>query len=450
MAFLEFPGDFAWGCATAAAQIEGAASEGGKGESIWDRFASVPGKIDNGDRPDVACDHYHLFERDIAIMKELGIRHYRLSLSWPRILPAGRGTPNRAGIDFYRRLLSALKGAGIAPMVTLYHWDLPQALQEEGGWLNRAITFDFESYARLCYAEFGDLVDTWITLNEPAVVVDLGYGNGAHAPGLTRPDVSLRAAHHLLLAHGLAVKAFRRTGLKAKMGITLSMADHYPATDSEEDARAADLLHRLGPAWYADPVVKGAYPPPAVEHFKRMGRLPIVEDGDMETIGQRVDFLGLNYYFGWSCSAVPLSENPEGFSISWAGNLPKTAMGWDVLPEGFYRLMKRLAADYPGLPIYITENGAAYEDTVSPSGEVRDGERIGYLRAHFAAAHRALSEGVPLKGYYVWSLLDNFEWAYGYGKRFGIVRVDYGDQKRTVKESGRWYAEVIGRNGLDA
>jgi beta-glucosidase len=449
MGFLEFPSDFAWGCATAAAQIEGAALEDGKGESVWDRFATVPGKTENGDTPALACDHYHRFREDIALMASLGIKHYRLSLSWPRIMPTGRGRVNRAGIDFYRKLLTALKSAGISPMVTLFHWDLPQALQEEGGWLNRRIAHDFEAYARVCFSELGDLVDRWITHNEPAVVVDLGYGIGVHAPGLTRPDVSLQAAHHLLLSHGMAVKAFRESGLKGEIGLTLSMSDHYPASDKPEDIRAADLVHKLGAAWYADPAVKGSYPREALEHFGKMGRLPLIEDGDMRTIGQRIDFLGLNYYFGRSCRALPLSENPEGFQTDWRGDLPRTAMDWEILPDGLYRLLKRLAADYPGLPIHITENGAAFDDRPSQGGAVEDDDRIDYLRSHFAAAHRALSEGVPLKGYFVWSFMDNFEWGYGYGKRFGIVRVDYASQKRTVKKSGRWYQEVMRRNGVE-
>lgn len=450
MGFKEFPADFEWGCATAAAQIEGAATEDGKGESVWDRFSGVPGKVENGDTPAVACDHYHRFKEDVALMASLGLKHYRLSLSWPRIMPTGRGPVNRAGIAFYRGLLSELKAAGVSPMVTLFHWDLPQALQEEGGWLNRRIAYDFAAYARVCYAELGDLVDQWITHNEPAVVVDLGYGNGVHAPGLNRPDVSLQAAHHLLLGHGLAVRAFRESGLKGRIGLTLSMSDCYPASSKPEDARVADLAHKLGPAWYADPAVKGSYPSDAMEHVKRLGRAPQTEDGDMAVIRQPLDFLGVNYYFGWRCSARPQAGDPEGFACEWGIGLPKTAMGWDILPEGLYRLLKRLAADYPGLPLYITENGAAFEDRPAPSGEVDDPDRLEYLRAHFAAAHRAISEGVPLKGYYVWSLLDNFEWAYGYSKRFGIVRVDYGTQKRTVKKSGLWYKEVMRRNGMDA
>jgi beta-glucosidase len=449
MGFLEFPENFAWGLATAAAQIEGAAGTDGKGDSVWDAFARRKGAVENGDTPEQACDHYHRFPEDIALMKSMGVRHYRLSISWPRILPKGRGQVNRAGVDFYRRLLSGLRDAGIEPVVTLYHWDLPQALQDEGGWLNRQIAYDFEAYARLCFEEFGDLVDAWITHNEPAVVVDLGYGGTAHAPGLDRPDVSLQAAHHILLSHGLAVRAFRKAaaekgrGDKGRIGITLNMSHFYSATDRAEDLRAADLAFLCSASWYADPVLKGRYPAKALESMERAGRAPRVLPGDMETICQPIDYLGVNYYFAWRCQATP-----GGYGVSFS-DLPKTAMGWDITPEGLYSLLKRLSADYPGTPLYITENGAAFEDRLS-DGAVKDPERLDYLKRHFEQAHRAISEGVPLKGYYVWSFIDNFEWSFGYGKRFGLVHVDFANQRRTVKESGRWYSQVIARNGLEA
>jgi beta-glucosidase len=448
---VKFPAGFEWGAATAAAQIEGAWREDGKGETIWDRFCAQPGRIANGDTTHEACDHYHRFEEDIEIMKRLGLQTYRFSIAWARILPEGTGTVNKAGVTFYRRLLEALHKAGIRPAATLYHWDLPQALQDKGGWLDRRIIHDFEHYARICFREFGDLVDRWITHNEPAVVVQLGYEYGDHAPGFKTPEVSLQVAHHLLLSHGLAVRAYREMGGKGEIGITLNMAWMHPATGSPEDRAAAATVNHGIDRWFADPVLLGGYPKGQADYHKAQGRYPQVEPGDFDIIKQKVDFLGINYYMAFATRAKSIAGQPDGLEISFVDSRPKTDMGWDICPEGLYQLLKRLSVEYPGVPLFVTENGAAYDDPVSGRGAeavVEDPRRQAYLRDHFAAAARACAEGVPLKGYYVWSLLDNFEWAFGYAKRFGIVHVDFATQKRTVKRSAWWYREVIRDNGF--
>ena len=329
MAQYQFPRGFEWGAATASAQIEGAWQEDGKGETIWDRFCAQPGRVQNGDTTHVACDHYHRYAEDIEIMKQLGLQTYRLSIAWARILPEGSGAVNKAGVAFYRKLLTALRAAGIKPAVTLYHWDLPQALQDRGGWLDRRIIHDFEQYARVCYRAFGALVDRWITHNEPAVVVQLGYESGEHAPGIKRPEVSLQVAHHLLLSHGLAVKAYREMGGKGEIGITLNMAAMYPASCSPEDRAAADMVHLTNARWYADPVLLGGYPKLAADYFKSQGRYPVVEPGDFDIIRQPTDFLGINYYMGFACRAAPTARDPDNIEVRFTDK-PKTDMGWDI------------------------------------------------------------------------------------------------------------------------
>lgn len=445
---LQFPAGFEWGSATASAQIEGAWNEGGKSESIWDRFCTQPGAVLNGDTTHVACDHYHRFEEDIEIMRTLGLKHYRLSLAWPRILPAGRGAINPQGVAFYRRLLTALRNAGIKPAVTLFHWDLPQVLQDEGGWAVRQTAYDFEAYAKVCFQEFGDLVDRWITINEPAVVVWLGYDNGQHAPGIKQPKLAMQVAHHLLLGHGLAVRALRASGKKSEIGITLNMAAAYPLDPANPDDRlAAEIFHKGSSTWYADPVIKGGYPTMVASQLRADGLFPEVQPGDFEIIRSPSDFLGLNYYTGLACQLEASAEKPYNFGIK-ATSREKTDIGWEIYPQGLFELLHQLSDEYPGMPLYITENGASYDDPIV-NGQVNDSRRIAYLQAHFAAAHRAITQGVPLKGYYVWSLMDNFEWAYGYSQRFGMVHVDYQTQKRTPKQSALWYSEVMKNNGLE-
>lgn len=443
---LEFPQDFVWGAATAAYQIEGAWDEDGKGPSIWDVFCRVPGAIQNGDTGDVACDHYHRWQEDVALMRELGLRAYRFSISWPRVLPEGKGKVNLPGLDFYNRLVDALLAAGIQPFVTLYHWDLPQALQEEGGWPARDTACRFADYADVVSRRLGDRVHHWITLNEPWVAAYAGYGNGYHAPGIRNPLAAIQAAHHLLLAHGLAVPVLRENGDAAtRVGITLNLAPVHPASDRPDDEEAARRYDGFLNRWFLDPLFRGRYPEDMLEMLG--AALPEGYEEDMETISVPVDFLGVNNYTRNVIANDPESAVVETREVKPTGR-PYTEMGWEVYPEGMYELLTRLHRDYAPPRLYVTENGAAFPDRVSADGRVHDPQRVDYLREYIAQAHRALEEGVPLKGYFVWTLLDNFEWAYGYSKRFGIVYVDFATQERIIKDSGYWYREVIAENGV--
>ena len=443
---IVFPKEFLWGATTASYQIEGAAFEDGKGESIWDRFAHTPGRISDGTNGDVGCDHYHLYKDDIAIMKELGLQAYRLSISWPRIFPDGTGQPNAKGIEFYKNLLEELRANGIKTMVTLYHWDLPQTLQDKGGWVNRQIADDFELYARHVFEQLDGLVDWWITFNEPFCSAFLGYWKGVHAPGIQDYSSALAASHHLLLAHGKAVRAFRETGTKGEIGITLNMDYYYPLNDCDEDRRAAELSHAAFNAWFADPIFKGKYPEAMLDFYRDKVVLPEIHESDLALISEKLDFLGLNHYFSDTNTPCP-DKWPLGVKTDFIGG-DRTDMGWGINPDGFYDLLMRLNKDYGDIPIYITENGCATRDIVNVRGEVEDHNRIDFLTRYISAAHRALKDGVNLKGYYQWSLLDNFEWSFGFSKRFGIVHVDYKTLKRTIKKSGRWYSEVIAENGF--
>lgn len=443
---LHFPNDFVWGAATAAYQIEGAWNQDGKGESIWDRFCREPGRIANGDTGDVACDHYHRFREDVALMKSLSLRAYRFSISWPRVMPEGTGPVNPRGLDFYSRLVDELLGAGIAPFVTLYHWDLPAALQDRGGWPNRSMADYFGEYARILFDCLGDRVAHWITLNEPFCSAQIGYGEGRHAPGIADLDQALAAAHTLLLAHGRAVEVFRQGGFAGEIGITLNLGDHQPATDSPEDYEAAQRVKEFLDLWFLDPVLRGQYPPRLTKWWA--GHLPTIAAGDMARIAQPVDFLGINYYTRTLARHDPNQRRVQ-IPMEVPRGAPTTTMGWEVYPAGLYNALARLRDEYGNPPVYITENGAPYADRVDAAGRVLDHSRIAYLCQHLAAAHQAIQDGVQLRGYLIWSLLDNFEWAEGYRQRFGLVRVDYATQARIVKESGRWYARVIRENGLN-
>ncbi|OCL25983.1 beta-glucosidase [Orenia metallireducens] len=449
MSRLYFPKDFIWGSATAAYQIEGAYQEDGKGESIWDRFSHTPGKVANGDTGDVACDHYHRYKEDVELMKEIGLDSYRFSISWPRILPKGKGEINQQGLDFYRGLINELLKAGIKPVVTLYHWDLPQALQEEGGWANREIVKHFVNYAEILFNEFGDVVSQWITHNEPFVVAFNGHGSGDHAPGIKDQQVALQVAHNLLLSHGLAVKKFRELKLDNEIGITLNLISSYPISDNVEDNKAAKRMEDYINGWFLEPLFKGRYPERIVEFYgEKFNNLDIRED-DMGLIKEEIDFLGINYY---SRSLVRYNKDSKFLGIE--GVKPQdsqyTAMDWEIYPKGLYDLLIKLNQEYTQKPLYITENGAAFDDKISEGGGVHDQDRIDYLKAHFQSAYKAIQEGVALKGYYVWSLMDNFEWAYGYSKRFGITYIDYeNNQRRILKDSAYWYKNIIVNNSLE-
>ncbi len=443
---LNFPEDFLWGAATASYQIEGAYREDGKGENIWDRFSHIPGKIYEGDTGDVACDHYHRYEEDIEIMKKIGLKTYRFSISWARIFPDGSGKPNPKGMEFYKKLVGKLKENGIIPAVTLYHWDLPQKLQDIGGWANRDTVYSFVEYAKYVFDNLGSQVPIWITHNEPFVAAIVGNWIGRHAPGITDFQTALRVAHHLLLSHGLAVKAYRESGHKGEIGITLNMNPVYPASENDKDKAAVIRFNEYLNKWYADPVLKGAYPADLLEWFGDRGLAPEILDGDMSAINQPIDFLGINNYYS---SFIRHDEhNWPVYASEIATGRDRTKMDWEINPEGLHDLLVYLDKEYSGIKIIITENGAAFNDIVNFDGKVEDDNRLNYLYKHLEQVHRAIGSGANVKGYYAWSLLDNFEWGHGYSKRFGLVYVDFKTQKRILKKSAHWYGDVIRNNGF--
>ena len=433
-----FPPGFLWGAATAAYQIEGAAAEDGRGESVWDRFAATPGKVRNGDNGDVACDFYHRYPDDIALMRELGLDAFRFSVSWARVVPGGGGDVNEAGLDFYDRLVDELLANGIKPVATLFHWDTPQALEDRGGWTSRATAELFVDYVDAVAARLGDRVDTWITHNEPWVVSWIGHGWGIHAPGRTSEADAIAASHHLLLSHGWAVDALRRAVPDAAVGISLNLVHVDAESDSPEDLAAAREVDGHENRWFLDPLFRGEYPADMLERFKATP--PPVEDGDLKAIAVPIDFLGVNNYFR---RVVRAGENGDGPQIARPADAQYTDIGWEVYPDGLYKLLARVAADYAPPVIYITESGAAFGDVRGHDGRVHDPERTAYLASHIDAVGRAVEEGVPVQGYFVWSLLDNFEWAEGYSKRFGIVYVDYSTLERVPKDSFDWYRDFI-------
>nr|AGS46809.1 beta-glucosidase [Anoxybacillus flavithermus subsp. yunnanensis str. E13] len=446
---LQFPKDFIWGAATSSYQIEGTATGGDKIYSIWDHFSRIPGKVANGDNGDIAIDHYNRYIDDVALMKALHLKAYRFSTSWARLYTETPGKFNEKGLDFYKRLVHELLENDIEPMLTIYHWDMPQALQEKGGWENRDIVHYFQEYAAFLYENLGDVVRKWITHNEPWVVTYLGYGNGEHAPGIQNFTSFLKAAHHVLLSHGEAVKAFRAIGPKdGEIGITLNLTPGYAFDPQDEKAvDAARKWDGFMNRWFLDPVFKGQYPKDMLEVYKDY--LPnIYQEGDLQTIQQPIDFFGFNYYSTATLKDWKKGERePIVFEHVSTGR-PVTDMNWEVNPNGLFDLMMRLKNDYGDIPLYITENGAAYKDYVNEQGEVEDNERIAYIREHLIACHRAIEQGVNLKGYYVWSLFDNFEWAFGYDKRFGIIYVDYETLARIPKKSALWYKETIMNHGV--
>jgi beta-glucosidase len=441
---ISFPPDFIWGVATSSYQIEGAVHEDGRGISIWDTFSHTEGKTYKGHHGDVAADHYHRWQEDVALMADLGLKAYRFSIAWPRIQPEGKGAVNPAGLDFYDRLVDSLLAHGIQPFPTLYHWDLPQPLEDAGGWPQRDTALHFSEYARIVGDRLGDRVNTWITHNEPWVMAIAGYLAGQLAPGLQDPVAAIRATHHLLLSHGLAVNILRESiHHPAKIGVTLNLNPVHTATDSEADRAAArrydGMLNRL----FLDPVMRGQYPPDQLD-FLGMA-LPDRWQDDLPVIAAPLDFLGVNYYTRAVVRYDPDFPIIQANAVQPEGS--EYSQMWEIYPPGIYELLMRVWNDYHPKEIFITENGICVPDGVDFDGKVRDERRIRYLRDHIAQAGRALADGVPLRGYLVWSLLDNFEWQLGYQMRFGIVHVDFDTLKRTVKDSGRWYANVIKENG---
>lgn len=448
MSLIIFPKDFIWGSATASYQIEGAVNEDGRGESIWDRFSHTPGKVTNGDTGDVACDHYHRYKQDIKIMKEIGLQSYRFSIAWPRIFPEGKGKMNQKGIDFYDRLINELLENGIDPAVTLYHWDLPQALQDSGGWSNHDTADYFAEYAERIFKVLGDRVNKWITHNEPWCVAFAGHRQGRHAPGFTDFSLAVQVSHHLMLSHAKAVQAYKALNSKTgKIGITLNLYPIYPASDSFEDTETAMLVDGYHNRWFLDPAFKGQYPQDMLNFYKEKLNSPVIQPGDMEIIAANpAEFLGINYYFRkvvrkGNIDPVLLFDEvkPEG---------KYTEMNWEVYPQGLYDLLMRIKKDYNNPLIYITENGAAFKDSKPINGIVEDQDRLNFLKQHFETTAKAVKEGVNVQGYYVWSLMDNFEWAHGYTKRFGLIYIDYETQERIWKRSALWYKDVIKNNGF--
>lgn len=445
------PPDFRWGVATAAYQIEGAVDEDGRTPSIWDTFCRVPWAIDNGDTGDVACDHYHRMPSDIGLVREIGADTYRFSVAWPRVQPRGCGGVNEAGMAFYDRLVDETLAQGITPWLTLYHWDLPQELEDAGGWPARDTAYRFADYAMMVFDRLSDRVRHWTTLNEPWCSAMHGYVHGVMAPGRRDLAAGISAVHHLLLGHGLATQRMRAAApAGTQFGITLNMGTADPATDSEFDRDAARREDGTGVRIYLDPLVHGRYPADVEADLAERGITLPVQDGDLEIISAPLDFLGVNYYFGQQYSGVDEQGQPkdeQGFPAlrTVPFGKPTTAMGWEILPGKFTELLTRLGRDYPGLPMYITENGSAFEDDPDSSGYVRDEDRTAYFASHIAAVASARQAGADVRGYFAWSLLDNFEWAYGYAKRFGLIRVDYETQERTIKQSGYFYRDTVQR-----
>jgi len=443
VAVLRFPKGFLWGTATASYQIEGSPLADGAGPSIWHTFSHTPGIITGGDTGDLTCDHYHRWQQDVAMQRELGLNAYRFSIAWPRVIPTGSGAVNAAGVAFYDRLVDALLEAGIAPMATLYHWDLPQALEDAGGWPEPETAEHYADYAEAMFRALGDRVHHWITFNEPWVFVWLGYGLGVHAPGRNEIPAALTAGHTVLRAHGLAVERFRSLVPQGQIGITLSVQAHLPASDDAADRAAADRARAFHNEWFTDPIVRGDYPAAMRDQFGSM--MPEMGEADRAVIAQRIDFLGVNYY-----TRTVSAHDEHGFfrarTVQPVGTY--TSMGWEIYPAGLYVVLMEYHERY-GLPLFVTENGAGYDDEEArEDGFVHDDGRMRYIQSHLEMCHRAIADGVDLRGYMAWSLMDNFEWTFGLAKRFGIVRCDFQTLQRTPKLSARWYSRVIAENGI--
>ncbi|HEX4816480.1 MAG TPA: GH1 family beta-glucosidase [Nonomuraea sp.] len=450
---LRFPAGFAWGAATSAYQIEGGVSADGRGPSIWDTFTKTPGRILNGHHADVAIDHYHRFKEDVAIMAELGLSAYRFSVSWPRVQPTGCGPINQKGLDFYRRLVDELREHGIDPWLTLYHWDLPQELEDRGGWPNRDTAYRFAEYAAAVHEALKDSLHTVSTVNEPWCAAFLGYASGEHAPGRREPENAIRGAHHLNLAHGLAVQAMNAR----RVGGCVNLYAVDPATDSVEDLDAARRIDGLQNRFFLDALLLGRYPEDVLDDLP--GDKDFIQPGDLKIISAPIDVLLVNYYSRFTVSGAPGGKQsaaaaPTDAGSPWVGSehvsfvsagLPVTAMGWEIDASGLVEILTRVAREYPPVPMVVSENGAAFDDVLD-GGRVHDRERQAYVEAHLVACKEAIDAGVPLEGYFAWSLMDNFEWAWGYGKRFGLVHVDFETQERRLKDSALWYSEIIRQN----
>lgn len=440
MSIIQLPEDLKLGVATASYQIEGAADEDGRGLSIWDTFSKTPGNVVSGDNGDIACDSYHRYKEDVQLIKELGADVYRFSVSWPRIFPNGTGEVNQKGLDYYHRLVDELLAQGIEPMCTLYHWDLPQALQDKGGWANRETLDAFTDYAELMFKQFNGKIKKWLTINEPWCVSFLSNYLGVHAPGNTDLQLAVDISHHLLVAHGMAVKRFREMGVAGEIGYAPNTTWKEPFSTRQADIDACRRGVGYLIDWFFQPVFQGSYPDYLVEWFRKKGATLHIADGDMALIQEKVDFIGINYYEGSvarykaNCGLLDCEDMDMGYN--------RTDIDWPIYPEGLYKVLTYIREKFGDIPIYITENGACYNHGVE-DGIVNDIERIDYLKIHLAALERSIASGVPIKGYLCWSLLDNFEWAEGYSMRFGLVHINYRTLERTKKESYYWYQKVI-------
>ena len=437
----DFPADFLWGCSTSSYQIEGGVHEDGRGESIWDRLCATPGQIRDGSSGAVACDHYHRWPQDLDLAQSLGSNAYRFSVAWPRIFAEGRGrTPNQKGLDFYSRLVDGMLERGLEPWLTLYHWDLPQALQDQGGWGERSTIDAFLDYTDVVSRHLGDRVKHWITHNEPWCTAFNGNFEGVHAPGLTSFKTALQVCHNVLVSHGQAIPVIRRNVPQGKVGAALSLHPLKPASDSAADVAATRRHDGLRNRWFLDPLHGRGYPADILDLLG--DNAPRMQTDDLAGIATPTDFLGINYYFPEIVADAP-GQGPLATRVVEAPGVERTAFGWEVSPEGMVRLLSRVAKDYQPAPIYLTENGSTYDDVVSPDGHVNDVERRRYLQRHLLALREILAQGIPVKGYFAWSLLDNFEWAEGYVRRFGLTHVDFQTQQRRLKASGQWYGAFL-------
>ncbi len=444
-AMPSFPADFLWGAATSAYQIEGATHEDGRGPSIWDTFSHLPGTTHRGETGDIAADHYHRMEEDVALMDELHLNAYRFSISWPRILPQGTGAVNARGLDFYDRLVDALLARGISPLATLYHWDLPQALQERGGWPNRETAYAFADYAGVVAKRLGDRVQWWVTQNEPWCSAYLGYGTGIHAPGIQDMQAAVDAGHHLLLSHGLALSRLRaHINPEAQLGIAINLTQVYAVDDRPETLDGVARTDIFNNRWFLDPLFRGEYPPTLFPDLKTAP--PPIKEGDMAIITTPLDFLGVNYYSRSLIRARTRASAPSTHAYEQVVPVPGasyTEMAWEIYPDGLADMLARVNRDYAPRAILVTENGAAFVDQWYGNSNISDTRRVQYIQDHIKVLGQALRLEVPVRGYFVWSLMDNYEWTDGYGKRFGIVYIDFPTQRRIMKESGRWYAAFI-------
>jgi len=441
----QFPPGFLWGAASAAYQVEGAAAEDGRGASVWDVFARLPGKVANGETGETACDQYHRLEADLDLIASLNLKAYRFSVSWPRVFPTGRGAVNSAGLDYYERLVDGLLSRGIAAMVTLYHWDLPQALQEEGGWAQRDVAFHFADYAGVVHQVLGDRVSHWVTVNEPWCVAFLGYRDGLHAPGLSNEKAALAAVHHQLLAHGLAMQRLRADGLRGVIGPALNLVSEVPASEAPADIAAAKRLDGIENRLFLDPLFRGQYPGDIIDFYRSVSDFAFVRDGDLAVISEKIDYLVDNFNGRHIARADP--DDPQRGALFTYPGQKRTAVGIGINPEGLLDVLLRVNAEYTRLPIYVTETGIALDDMVDSTGTIRDRDRIDFYVDHLRAVREAISQGVDIRGFFAWSLLDSFEWAMGYSPRYGLVYVDFKTQMRIPKASALWYRQIVEHNG---